>query len=68
MKKLNLNQRKLNKQEVEFLLWFLAISNDNPIQHPPEDTVFSYDDSPHSAVEFRNVHTKLKAIYKSYIS
>ena len=49
MKKLNLNQRKLNKQEVEFLLWFLAISNDNPIQHPPEDTVFSYDDAPHSA-------------------
>ena len=68
MNKLNLSQRKLNKKEVEFLLWFLSISNENPIEHPVEDTVFSYDDVPHSAVQFKNLFTKLKAIQKSYIS
>lgn len=68
MNKLNLSQRKLNKKEVEFLLWFLSISNENPIEHPVEDTVFSYDDVPHSAVQFKNLFTKLKAIHKSYIS
>jgi hypothetical protein len=67
MNKLNLSQRKLNKKEVEFLIWFLSISNDNPIENPVEDTVFSYDDVTHSAAEFKNLFTKLKAIHKSYI-
>ena len=68
MNKLNLSQRKLNKQEVEFLIWFLSISNENPIEHPVENTVFRYDNAPHSAVQFKNLFTKLKAIQKSYIS
>jgi len=68
MNKLNLSQRKLNKKEVEFLIWFLSISNENPIENPIEDTVFSYNDVPHSAAQFKNLFTKLKAIHKSYIS
>ena len=68
MNKLNLSQRKLNKKEVEFLIWFLSISNENPIEHPIENTIFSYDDVPHSVTQFKNLFTKLKAIQKSYIS
>jgi hypothetical protein len=68
MNKLNLSQRKLNKKEVQFLLWFLTISNDNPIEHPVEDTVFFYDGIEYTSNDFKNLLTKLKAIHKSYIT
>ena len=66
--KLNLNQRKLNKKEIEFLLWFLTICNDNPIQHPVQDTLFYYDGIEYTAKDFENLYNKVKYILKSYPS
>ena len=65
---IKLKPKKTSKKEVEFLIWFLSISNENPIENPIENTVFSYNNVPHSAVQFKNLFTKLKAIHKSYIS
>jgi len=64
---LNLSQRKLNKQEVSFLLWFLSVTPDNPIENPIEDTIFNYDCIEYTANDFKNLYTKLKTIQKSYI-
>jgi hypothetical protein len=63
---LNLSQRKLNKSEVTFLLWFLNVVEDNPIENPVETTVFHYDDAAYSEKDFVNLYKKLKAIHKSY--
>jgi len=65
---LNLSQRKFNKDEVQFLLWFLNVIEDNPIENPIETTVFHYDDAEYSVKDFKNIITKLKAINKSYMS
>lgn len=65
---LNLSQRKLNKAEVTFLLWFLNVVEDNPIENPVETTVFHYDDSEYSEKDFVNLYKKLKAIHRSYTS
>jgi hypothetical protein len=63
---LNLTQRKLNKSEVEFLLWFLSLSNDNPYNHPVEYTMFHGHEN--KVNNFKNLVIKLKTIQKSYLS
>lgn len=65
---LNLTQRKLNKREVKFLLWFMNVIEDNPIQNPIETTVFHYDDLEYTVNDFKNLITKLQLINKSYLS
>ena len=65
---LNLSQRKLNKDEVAFLIWFSNVVEDNPIENPVETTVFHYDDAEYTQKDFTNLYKKLKAIYKSYKS
>jgi hypothetical protein len=65
---LNLTQRKLNKREVKFLLWFMSVIEDNPIQNPIETTVFHYDDLEYTVNDFKNLITKLQSINKSYLS
>ena len=65
---LNLTQRKLNKREVKFLLWFMNVIEDNPIQNPVETTVFHYDDAEYTVNDFKNLITKLQLINKSYLS
>jgi hypothetical protein len=65
---LNLTQRKLNKREVKFLLWFMNVIEDNPIQNPVETTVFHYDDLEYTVNDFKNLITKLQLINKSYLS
>jgi hypothetical protein len=65
---LNLTQRKLNKREVKFLLWFMNVIEDNPIQNPIETTVFHYDDLEYTVNDFKNLITKLQSINKSYLS
>ncbi|HBY67992.1 MAG TPA: hypothetical protein DEG69_09675, partial [Flavobacteriaceae bacterium] len=64
--KLNLSQRKFNQKEIAFLLWFLRVVEDNPIENPVETTVFHYDDAEYSEKDFVNFYKKVKAIYRSY--
>lgn len=65
--KLNLNQRKLNRKEIEFLLWFLTISKDNPLYNPVSKTVFGFADI-WTEKDFKNLYNKVKDILKSYPS
>lgn len=64
--KLNLSQRKFNKKEIDFLLWFLRVVEDNPIENPIETTVFHYDDVEYSSKDFTAFYKKVKAIHRSY--
>jgi hypothetical protein len=64
---INLNQRKFNQKEIKFLLWFLRVVEDNPIENPVESTVFHYDDANYSEKDFISFYKKVKAIHRSYL-
>lgn len=65
--KLNLNQRKLNRKEIEFLHWFLTITKDNPIINNKYKTIFKFAEI-WTEKDFENLYNKVKDILKSYPS
>jgi hypothetical protein len=66
MKSLNLVQRKLNKHEVRFLVWFLTKTQDNPVFNNPRNTIWKENQDEYTEKDFISITNRLKNILKSY--